>query len=761
MENLLNKGYCERAPHLENEECWYLPLFGVYHPKKKDKIRIVFDSSSKFDGVSLNSVLMTGPDLTNSLTGILMRFRRDRIAVSGDIEQMFYQFRVDETHRNYLRFLWYEDNDFNKPLIEYRMCVHVFGNAPSPAVATYGLQQSAKNAAETYGEAMLDFVCNDFYVDDGLSSLHTEREAVSLLTNTKEALQEEGNLREEDLAKDIKSKDSPVHRSLGLTWRLDDDSFTFQLDRDEKPTYTKRTVLGIINSLYDPLGFLSPFTITGKLLLRDITDSVQDWDEPLPDYLHKKWLSWFQSLQDLQYLRIPRTYFPPSVKFGAEKELHVFCDASEKAISNVAYLKTVGNESTNVGYVFGKAKVAPKHGHTIPRLELCAAVLGVEIAEMICEELSISPENITYHTDSKIVLGYLNNKTRRFYVYVENRVSRILKFSKSLQWKYVETDRNPADESTRGLKPSELVHSKWLSGLPLLSLPESSEQYDLQNPNEDVEVRSSVTSMKTEVKFGINRFEKFSTWKRLVLAISTLLKFVRRFKKRHTSSSDNCQSQILPEQEIDAKTFIIKQVQKEIYHKEISCLKSDKKLPKQSNVLDLAPFINKNEEILRVGGRLKSSQLPKGEKHPILIPGRSHTATLLVRHYHEKVHHQGRHITEGAIRTAGYWITGGKRLIANLIHSCVQCRKLRGSFSSQMMSNLPADRITPAPPFTFVGVDVFGPWNVITRRTRGGSSTSKRWAVLFTCLSIRAIHIELVEEMSSSAFINALRRLLH
>lgn len=131
---------------------------------------------------------------------------------------------------------------------------------------------------------------------------------------------------------------------------------------------------------------------------------------------------------------------------------------------------------------------------------------------------------------------------------------------------------------------------------------------------------------------------------------------------------------------------------------------------------------------------------------------------LIVRWFHNRVKHKGRHFTEGAVRTAGYWITGGKRLVSSVMHSCVQCGKLRGRVEQQKMADLPADRLAPAPPFTNVGVDAFGPWSILTRRTRGGSVNSKRWAILFTCLSTRAIHIEVVEEMSSSAFINALRR---
>ena len=163
---------------------------------------------------------------------------------------------------------------------------------------------------------------------------------------------------------------------------------------------------------------------------------------------------------------------------------------------------------------------------------------------------------------------------------------------------------------------------------------------------------------------------------------------------------------------------------------------------------------------MRVDGRLGRILLPFDEKHPIIVSGKHHVASLLVSYYHEQVRHQGRHLTEGAIRMAGFWITGCKRLITSMIYHCVICRKLRGKFCSQKMSNLPVDRVTQMQPFSYVGVDVFGPWTIISRRTRGGCASAKRWSVMFTCLAIRAVHIEVIEDMSSSCFINALRQFI-
>lgn len=189
------------------------------------------------------------------------------------------------------------------------------------------------------------------------------------------------------------------------------------------------------------------------------------------------------------------------------------------------------------------------------------------------------------------------------------------------------------------------------------------------------------------------------------------------------------------------------------------CLASNVNIPKSSPLWSLDPFIDQNG-LLKVGGRLAEADLGPDEKRPLILPGRSHVATLLVRHFHEQTQHQGHHFTEGAVRSAGYWIIGGKRCVAKLIFECITCCKLRGKFEVQKMADLPPDRLSMEPPFTNVGVDVFGPWSVSAHRTRGGHAESKRWAVLFTCFCVRAIHIEAIESLDSSSFTNAFRRCL-
>ncbi|XP_077369860.1 uncharacterized protein LOC144014155 [Festucalex cinctus] len=791
MQKIFDRDQAELAPTLsEVDERWYLPIFGVYHPRKPTQIRVVFDSSAQHHGISLNDVLLTGPDLNNTLLGVLLRFRREQVSVIADIEQMFHSFIVREDHRDFLRFFWFKDNNPCNEIVEYRMKVHVFGNSPSPAVAIYGLRHAAQQGASEYGMDAKHFVDRDFYVDDGLKSLPTAAEAISLLKRTQEMLAI-SNLRlhkiasnnpevleafpQGDHAKSLQNLDfddssDHIQRSLGLSWDLKLDLFTFRVETAEKP-FTRRGILATVNSLFDPLGLAAPVIIQGKFLLRELTSGdVLDWDSPLPDEKKSEWKVWESSLQSLSNVKIPRAYTPSTLTTAYRKELHIFSDASIKAIAAVAYLKVFSStEKCHTGFVLGKAKLAPASAHTVPRLELGAAVLAVEMAELVERELDVSIDTMQFYTDSKVVLGYIYNQTRRFYVYVANRVQRIRKSTKPEQWHYICTTKNPADVATRSVPAAELADTTWLTGPHFLSLPEDvstseEEPYHLVTPDLDTEVRSHATTLSVlPATLGSHRFERFSSWKSLVRAITFLTHITQsrrgasKTQLQDCSGWHHCKKLHTAEELFKAEMLIIKCVQEENYRKEFSCLAARKNISKDSSLRKLNPYVD-DDGLLRIGGRLNQSALDTREKLPLVIPGRSHVAMLLIRHYHEKVRHQGRIFTEGSIRTAGFWIVGARRCINWALRKCITCNKLRGRTVKQKMADLPPDRLSSEPPFTYVGLDVFGPWSVVTRRTRGGQANSKRWAVLFTCMSTRAVHIELIEAMDTSSFINALRR---
>ncbi|XP_048729761.2 uncharacterized protein LOC125647112 [Ostrea edulis] len=419
-------------------------------------------------------------------------------------------------------------------------------------------------------------------------------------------------------------------------------------------------------------------------------------------------------------------FVPQSLSIAPDPQVLIFSDASEAAIAAAAYLKV----KHHIGFIMGKSKLAPLAGHSIPRLELCGAVLATEIGEFVSDHLNIPTSSIRYFTDSKVVLGYIRNRTRRFYTYVSNRIACIHAVSTPSQWSYVPTHLNPADAATRG-SVSDVGNSldTWLVGPVQLCLGDLAEcepdvDYPLINPDDDKDIRPEVSAFKADLLSNPtpieDRFTKFSTWDSLVSALSILRHVSASYRGSidctswHLCNKTKCESALK-----DTEDFILRCVQAQAFRGELEAIKGKCDLPKDSRIQHLSPYID-NVGLLRIGGRLnnlKSTGL--ASLNPVIVP-RGHVATLLVRFFHNKVFHQGRTITEGAVRSHGFWILGGKRLISSIIYACVVCRKLRRKPQEQKMADLLVDRLTPGPPFSSVGLDVFGPWPVLTRKTRGG-----------------------------------------
>ncbi len=532
------------------------------------------------------------------------------------------------------------------------------------------------------------------------------------------------------------SKDPiPLQRSLGISWNLKTDCFTFKASQDLKP-FTRRGILSTVNSLYDPLGFVCPITIQGKALVRELSTIQQDWDTVLPSDKEGPWKAWTSSLAELDRLQIPRAYVPTSVCGAQLRELCIFSDASTLAIAAVAYLRVIdSNGQPHVGFVMGRSKLAPFAAHTVPRLELCAAVVAVELMELIKGEIDLELHNIHFYTDRRIVLGYIHNVTRRLYMYVANRVACIREAKQPSQWHYICSEQNPADHASRFVTAAHLPLTNWFSGPDFLKecRPIGSsveESYGLVQSEEDVEIRPQVNTLATvitEQSLDSRRFQRFSRWRYLVRAVTTLTHIAKSFSQSlpnclcrtwHwcTKTSDLETSQ--------AKSTIIKTVQREVYRQEFESLTKNGKVSQRSTLVRLDPFVDE-KGLLRVGGRIHCADISDPEKHPLILPPNHHVTDLLIQHYHDQVAHQGRHFTEGAIRSAGLWIVSGKRLVSNIIHSCVLCKKLRGKMESQKMSALPPDRVSVDPPFTHTGLDVFGPFTVVTSKTRGHSIENK------------------------------------
>ena len=322
LEEVISAGYAEEVPRnvldRSDGKVWFIPHHGVYHPKKPDKIRVVFNCSVQFHGTSLNNELFQGPDLTNSLVGVLIRFRQDPVAVMGDVQSMFHQVRVPEEDRDLLRFLWWPKGDITKRLKEYRMTVHLFGAASSPSCANFAMRRNAEDHKHEFSPDVANTILRKFYVDDCLKSLSSSSTAIKHVADLRKLMLIGGfnltkwasndrqvleSIPPEERAKDVKELNLdcdmlPTERASGVSWFVETDAFGFKVHIKEKPC-TRRGILSVVSSVYDPLGMAAPFVLPAKLLLQDLCRKGLGWDDVIPSLHLSRWQAWLADLPKL------------------------------------------------------------------------------------------------------------------------------------------------------------------------------------------------------------------------------------------------------------------------------------------------------------------------------------------------------------------------------------------------------------------------------------------------------------------------------
>lgn len=771
MKGLIDRGEAEPVDESTDTQpgmVWYLPHHGVTHPRKPGKIRVVWDCSSRCNGFSLNDILLQGPDMNNTLLGVLLRFRLGEIAISCDIEKMFFQFRVPPDQRDLLRFLWFNDNG---QVSTFRMTVHLFGAVSSPSCAIYGLKRLAMDYGGKYPQAER-FINKHFYVDDGLVSTDSTEDAIKMAQQSIEMCKE-ANVRlckfastsntvlESIPASECSPNSSTqdllpqVSSALGVTWLIDSDEFNFRLELRDTPL-NRRGILSTVSSIYDPLGLISPILLQGKQILKEICELGKGWDEELPDEIVAKWEGWRTGVIALADVKFPRCMKPVGFGNAIIKELHHFADASQVGYGCTSYLRQVnGKGEVSCRLLMAKARVAPSKVTTIPRLELQAATVSMRVSKLLKQE-EVPATNEFFYSDSEIVLAYLANDAKRFHTYVANRVQQIKNHTDVSQWRHVPTDDNPADLASRGTTVDGLIHSIWFQGPGFLHSKEysPSSPTDFELRPDDPDVRSStshvIQSQGPVMTTLVERLKRFSSLHSAVRAMEVLGRLARRFQQDNNDSSLTQ----LTRNYGKASTVVTRAFQREYYSEEMDILASGDLLPKKNHLNKLDPYVD-NDGILRVGGRLsKALELTDATRNPIIIPRKSHLATLVIGDCHD-LHHQGRGITIAEIRNRGFWIVGCTAAVKSFIYHCITCRKLRHSPQSQKMGDLPEFRTEASGPFTHTGMDCFGPFQV-----KNGRKYSKVYGIVFTCLTSRAVHLEMLDDLSSDSFINALRSLI-
>ena len=726
---------------------WYYPHHGV---PEGEKVRVVKDGASRFKNQSLNEALLKGPDMLNKLIGILVRFRMERVAFLCDITKMYLNFRVSDEYQDLQRFLWWPEGDTTQSPQEYKMVAHVFGAKSSSSIATYGIRKIAADYGKKHGEKAVEFISRNFYVDDGGTSTPDEESALQLFKATQALLSEgkckvhkvvsnstllKAKLQENELKP---SPSSGTHKAFGVGWDTQKDVLYIDLSMGVIKK-TRRGVLSATHTPYDPSGMAAPLLLEGKLIQQELCRRSFSWDESLPADLESRLNDWIELLRR-SYVSVPRCYLE-AVDFEVKRvEIHYFADSSSIAYSACAYLRYIGEENDEnryaVKFVLGKCRVLPlKPKMTIPRAELAAAVAASRLSASLKTELIPEltwPVVEIFWSDSKIVLGQIKNSHKKFDMYILNRVETILENSTSEQWRWVESKNNPADDGSRAVQSH-----RWLNGPEFLCT-----DVDLNTACEVVDESEGIClagegRLPTDLKIIRNWFTTLKVYARVL-----------RWRQQPVNHDDMINSLEMK----SAEQGIIYQVQRQTFTKEIQALEEKRRIPRTSPIYKMDAFLDKNQ-LLRAGGRLRRGPLSYELKHPLILDGKHEVVRALVEHIHASMHHQGRGITMGEVRSRGYFVLGLTRSVKSIIHICVPCKRLRGKPIEQKMADLPHDRLVPSDPFRNIGCDGFGPFAV-----RNGRKEEKRYGLMFTCLSCRAAHIEMAYELSTDSFLNAFRR---
>ena len=773
----VEKGYvrkisAEELAEGEKDPQWYLPHHPVVNPNKPEKVRRVCNAASRFCRISLNEALVPGPDLLSDLIGIFLRFRLFLVAITADIEAMFMQIEVPEKEQNFLRFLWREE--VNENLEVYQYTRHIFGATSSPTVANFCVQQCARDNRLQFPLAF-EAVFDSFYVDDFLKSFVCSENAASVTLQVKQMLDQCGFNLTKFMTNDFEtfqqmSKVVPFEKSsfdqltetsvLGIQWDPKSDSLSVcrGLTKLSTEVITQRKILSAVSGIFDPMGFISPFTIRGRLILKDLwCIKGQNWDAPVPDEIREAFIEWDSEKVEVSSISIDRCIFRGSSVTNAQ--LHVFVDASQSAMCAVIYLRAKCDEVLQVSFLVGKCRVAPIRSTTIPKLELQAALIGLRLATSIRKFLPLTLNETFFWSDSSTVLQWVASSHKRLPVFVANRVAEILDHSRVDEWNFVPGLQNPADIGTRGVKVIELKQSEWFTGPSFLNLDRDQwpkkPEFERLPETETTVCATVLVEVNQEKDVFTQLFVKFSKFEKLKRVMAYVLR-VRTFLKqrRENSKSFEFPRNLTAEELRESELVIWRLVQREAFDKDYVALEKGNNVLDRSSIAPLVPFMC--DGLIRARGRVRrASHLTFEQKHPLILSSQHPVVKLFLNKVHVDNFHEGIEFLRSIVQQR-YWVVGLRSELRRIKLNCLLCKKRSPSFVEPQMADLPNERLGfNQPPFAFTGLDFFGPFEVKVLR-----STQKRWCCLFTCQTTRAIHLEICHSLSTDSCLLAIQRFI-
>lgn len=767
-EQLHHLSECNKPPF-----ACYLPHHPVIKEKSETtKLRVVFNASEKTSsGYSLNDIQMVGPVIQDDLFSILVRFRQHNYVMTSDVEKMYRQVLISESQRHLQMILWRENE--NEPVKHFKLNTITYGTASAPFLSTRCLLQLAYECDDS---DIREIIKHDFFMDDLLTG-HETQEGLNRICRlvTKSLSSACFNLRKfrsnadqlfvENKLNEVQeiTEFKTVTSTLGLTWSPQSDLFKFSVQVDMHAQITKRNILSSIAKIFDPLGLLSIFVVKAKLILQKLWLCKLGWDDPVNDEIKIMWFNFIKNVNSLNCIEVPRHVM---CKHAFNIEIHIFSDASACAYGSCVYVRSMNqNGQIHVQLLCSKSRIAPLKSLTIPKLELCGALLAAELGNKVTHSLRCNINRCVYWTDSMIVLGWLRASRatpKQLKVFVANRVNKISDLTKNYVWRYVPTEHNPADYISRGIdQMNSKIQTMWWHGPQFLSMSES------QWPNVGEHKLNSislpdmkpVSSLATHVTVNnkLIDFERYSKLHKVQRIMAYILRFVKNCRIKVMQNRLKC-SYLTADELNDSLMHLIRFAQLDTFGDEYNRLLNNKPLHNKSRLLSLSPFLDSQFNVIRVGGRLSNSLLLYERKHPLVLDYKHRLARLIFENEHSKLFHAGPQLLLSAVRE-GYWVVNARRVARSVVKSCIVCKRFKFKSIVPIMGNLPNQRLTPGTPFETTGVDLAGPYFITDRKGRG-CKISKCYMCLFVCFTTKALHLEVVSDLSTEAFLLSFRRFI-
>ncbi|XP_072160829.1 uncharacterized protein [Bemisia tabaci] len=749
---------------------YYIPHHGIWkQTSTSSKMRVVFDASMKTtSGKALNDVVLKGEKLQTDIIQVLTLFRFPRYVFTADVCKMYRQILVNQEDRPYQRILWREDP--SQPIKEYELQTVTYGVTSSPYVCLRTMRQHGDNTGEKYPVAK-EILTKKVFVDDilaGADSIqetkHARDEIIECAGECNMELKKWSSndpeilvdLPESNLKTPVEFSDADSSESLlGLQWQPSSDIFSFKVEKIT-PVYTKRGIASVVAQIFDPLGLISPIMLKGKQFLQQLWLLGIDWDDAVPLELQAQWKKYTEELIKISEIRIPRHV---SLIDGVKFDLVGFSDASKLGYSGNVYLRVESSSGeVKTSLLMAKTKVAPLKPMSIPRLELQGAALLTELldaAHYICS-MAHPIRKVFAYSDSTVVLSWLQTPPYRLKVFVANRVTRILEVLTPQHWGHVKSEDNPSDLASRGCMPDRLAdNSLWWHGPKWLQEPEEKwPKLSPFDPESKAEIIDKLPDIVTLVQNKHESWEEtflksFSGFVPLLRTTVWMLRFIHN--TRHPTQKRT--GQISSAELQEARHWWIKIIQGKEFKAEIRTLSEKKESP--ASLCKLRPFLDE-QGLLRVGGRLRHSDMSYDFKFPILLPKNHHFTQLVIDYYHDMTLHGGPSSTLAAINQR-FWIINGRAVVRSKLQKCIQCFKVRPKFTQPLMGDLPKWRVQAAYPFLNTACDYGGPFQVKENKLRNARQT-KGYLALFICMATKAVHLEFVSELTTKAFEGALAR---